>query len=932
MRVRKARTALVLAVILISIFLISCDHNVYMPYNDTWSVLGRNFGTFSQALDFLMANLGISRGTAKNLVKSTVPWERTIYLLRDVGETERGEAIVVPETFEGELCINFNGHEYWFYTDIDEFLDIRGGDRVDIINGKTVITEDTASRTAALCVDVRVVTVDEHLIDDRRKDPQAITVGCDGTLVVTSSSGNRTDCMFAGSFAIETGGILLIDEGFVYISDINDINPTAPGSFVITGGKVECPHVIEIIATDAVAKDKTDNVDLEIIHEYAPEWYTDATHHWHECTICGHKDDDYGEHAFTEWEEDSETLDWVRHCTVCELEQRESHVHTLTKVEAKDPTCTVDGNIEHWLCTHTGCGKLFLDSDAIEEVTAEQVSIPATDHDWSEEWSHDEEHHWHDCLNGCGEKADVADHSFSDWTYDSTDDRDHRTCDLCGQEESRNHLHELSHIEALEETCTEDGNMEYWHCVICGRYYSDQECTTEITLEDTVIPAKGHDWNEGWTYDDDHHWHVCDNNCGEKDGVADHVWSDWSYDEELKALVRICSICGAKDIEGHEHSSDTWVTIDPINHWKVCSCGTTFATDVHTFTDWTYDSELDKDTRECTVCGRTETRNHVHGTLIYTEGNDATCTEEGNEEYWHCTLCERYYLDADCTMETTLDGTVIPAKGHEMGNWEVTTEPTCTEKGEETRYCQRCDYYETREVEATGHSVETIARLEPTCTEDGHILYYHCTNCVCYFFDVDCTEEIEKAKLDFPAEEGGVVLEALGHIVKYVYNDDEHMAYCERCSEVLLDWHPHHWDEGTPCEDGQHIVYTCTVCGAIRNATLPEFETYYIGIGTLLVPTMTPSPCGEIKVTRNGNVYTVSYEPHLNSNTDYDINCRYMYNGRWSKYLTKTSDLNGNFSFIATGDRDYYIVMQIFNEGGTITRTMYVNNSRPIGE
>ena len=337
----------------------------------------------------------------------------------------------------------------------------------------------------------------------------------------------------------------------------------------------------------------------------------------------------------------------------------------------------------------------------------------------------------------------------------------------------------------------------------------------------------------------------------------------------------------------------------------------------------------------CTVCGRTETRNHVHGTiedetLIHTPGVDATCTEEGNEEYWYCTLCERYYLDADCTIVTTLDGTVIPAKGHEMGNWEVTTPPTCTEKGEETRYCQNCDYYETRDVDATGHSVETIARLDPTCTEDGHILHYHCTNCDCYFFDEDCTEEIEDPTL--PADEGGVVLEALGHDVLYYYNDDEHMAYCGRCSEELSGWEAHHWDEGVPCEDGQHIIYTCTVCGAIRNATLPEFETYYIGIGTLLVPTMTPSPCGEMKVTRNGNVYTVSYEPHLNSNTDYDINCRYMYNGRWSKYLTKTSDLNGNFSFIATGDRDYYIVMQIFNEGGTITRTMYVNNSRPIGE
>ena len=596
-KVSRIITAILL--LLMVLLSVSCDHNVYM-YDNTdnmWYVNGSFFSTMQAAFDYIYQMVMGSRSI------DDVPAERTAILLRDVKDGERGGGLRVPADFTGMLTIDFGGHTYEFDDALDHFFEIIGGDEVYITNGTTVIYNEASHIPYAVAVNTDTLTIDAHLIDDRRVDPTDSTksdaklfnVGEKGRLVmkdVPEQEGASLNGVISVVTDGTTGGMLLLNGSRVVITNIltrykdadGNIYDTIPAETaiptdarsvidilrgyvtilaietpsdyrngdtlyekailnIIKGDptqdtKVDNPHTIDAVIEAIVNLPKSAGVDHAVRHEYAPEWYTDATHHWHECTICGHKDDDYGEHTFTEWEEEAGTLDWVRHCTVCSMEQRETHVHTLTKVEAKDPTCTVDGNIEHWLCTHTGCGKLFLDSDAIEEVTAEQVSIPATGHDWSEEWSHDEEHHWHDCLNGCGEKADVADHSFSDWTYDSTDDRDHRTCDLCGQEESRNHVHELSHIEALEETCTDDGNTEYWHCVICGRYYSDQECTTEITLEDTVIPAKGHDWSEGWTYDDDHHWHICDNNCGEKDGVADHVWSDWAYDEDLKGHRR----------------------------------------------------------------------------------------------------------------------------------------------------------------------------------------------------------------------------------------------------------------------------------------------------------------------------------------------------------------------------------------------------------
>lgn len=50
------------------------------------------------------------------------------------------------------------------------------------------------------------------------------------------------------------------------------------------------------------------------------------------------------------------------------------------------------------------------------------------------------------------------------------------------------HVATLEHVEAKEPTRTEDGNIEYWHCTTCDKYYADAEATQEITLEDTVIP------------------------------------------------------------------------------------------------------------------------------------------------------------------------------------------------------------------------------------------------------------------------------------------------------------------------------------------------------------------------------------------------------------------------------------------------------------
>ncbi len=54
------------------------------------------------------------------------------------------------------------------------------------------------------------------------------------------------------------------------------------------------------------------------------------------------------------------------------------------------------------------------------------------------------------------------------------------------------HEHEGTHVPRKEATCTKDGNIEYWYCDGCGKDFADEGLTDEITLDKTVILAKGH--------------------------------------------------------------------------------------------------------------------------------------------------------------------------------------------------------------------------------------------------------------------------------------------------------------------------------------------------------------------------------------------------------------------------------------------------------
>ena len=62
----------------------------------------------------------------------------------------------------------------------------------------------------------------------------------------------------------------------------------------------------------------------------------------------------------------------------------------------------------------------------------------------------------------------------------------------------KTHIHAPEKIEATPATCTEDGNISYYHCDGCDWYFLDgaHPGTTGIAKEDTVAPATGHKWSK----------------------------------------------------------------------------------------------------------------------------------------------------------------------------------------------------------------------------------------------------------------------------------------------------------------------------------------------------------------------------------------------------------------------------------------------------
>ena len=105
----------------------------------------------------------------------------------------------------------------------------------------------------------------------------------------------------------------------------------------------------------------------------------------------------------------------------------------------------------------------------------------AHDHQ-SSDWESNETEHWQVCT--CGAVFHKAAHSGGKATCKAK-----AVCEICkesyGSLDPNNHA-DLKHVDAKAATVAEEGNIEYWHCGDCNKYFSDAAAKTEITQADTV--------------------------------------------------------------------------------------------------------------------------------------------------------------------------------------------------------------------------------------------------------------------------------------------------------------------------------------------------------------------------------------------------------------------------------------------------------------
>lgn len=186
-------------------------------------------------------------------------------------------------------------------------------------------------------------------------------------------------------------------------------------------------------------------------HDFTTSWTHDDNEHWKQCSRCDKKDD-VSPHT---WDNGTITI---------------------------APTCTKAGE-ETYSCTKCGATKI--------------EPIPATGHSWKSDWTSDATHHWHECAN---ENCDVTDNAgkngYAEHSGGKATCTQNAVCEICkagyGSPDPNNHT-DLKHIDAKAATAAEEGNIAYWYCDGCKKYFSDKDGTKEIAKADTVtakLPPK----------------------------------------------------------------------------------------------------------------------------------------------------------------------------------------------------------------------------------------------------------------------------------------------------------------------------------------------------------------------------------------------------------------------------------------------------------
>ena len=281
------------------------------------------------------------------------------------------------------------------------------------------------------------------------------------------------------------------------------------------------------------------------------------------------------------------------------------------------------------------------------------------------------------------------------------------TCSICGDEKTEKVSatgHQHTEIRNKKEaTCKEEGYSGDTWCKDCGK---------KILSGQTIAKTENHSWDAG------------------------KVTTKATCTEEGEKTFT-CSICGDEKTEkvsatGHQHteirnkkeatckeegySGDTWCK----DCGKKILSGQTIAkTENHSWNQGeitkepTCKEEGEK-TFTCSICGnikteKVSTADHQH--MEIRNQKNPTCKEAGYSGDTYC---------ADCGVKISSGKTIAKTKNHNWDGGVITTEPTCTERGEKTFTCTICGNTDTKKVNATGHSYGAYKVVkEPTNKRKG---------------------------------------------------------------------------------------------------------------------------------------------------------------------------------------------------------------------
>ena len=300
-----------------------------------------------------------------------------------------------------------------------------------------------------------------------------------------------------------------------YLSDTDtDLNGTAKTAAEFANGDVleelkagrndspwdSCQYVAAAKITLPVFKGQGDAHDHQ-----SSDWKSNETEHWQVCT-CGV--------VFNKAEHSGGTATCTQRatCTVCGAEYGDVLGHDFTT------SWTHDDN-EHWkqcsrcdkkdavgphtwdngtITTAPTCTKAGEKTYSCNKCDATKIEpIPATGHSWKSDWTSDATHHWHECTN---KNCDVTDNAgkkgYAEHSGGKATCKAQAVCEICkasyGSLDLNNHT-DLKHIDAKAATAAEEGNIAYWYCDGCKKYFSDAAATKEITKAATVtakLPPK----------------------------------------------------------------------------------------------------------------------------------------------------------------------------------------------------------------------------------------------------------------------------------------------------------------------------------------------------------------------------------------------------------------------------------------------------------